>query len=92
MKTPSNGPEVAEVTSMEDSMTPSNRPTPKAMHMMTRPRITLMILMAHNWWLSFIPLKHGMGRTKSSNVTVAREFKFETFKLIMKLGLGWGVL
>lgn len=44
MKTPRSGPDVAEVTSMDDSMTPSSRPTPKLIPMITNPYTTPIIL------------------------------------------------
>lgn len=78
-KTPSNGPEVADVTNIDDSITPDNKPTPKLIPMMTNPYTTLIALMAYNWCLSLSSLKEGL--IKSSKVTVAKEFKLDTFKL-----------
>lgn len=81
MKTPSRGPDVAEVTNIEDSMTPSSMPIPKEMPMIIKAKTTPMNLILHNCLASFMPFRQGRGRTKSSNATVASEFKFETFKL-----------
>lgn len=81
MKIPNRGPLVAEVTSMDDSMTPERRPTPKLMPIMTQAYRTPMALMTHNCWPSFSSRKHGKLLMKSSHVTVAREFKLDTFKL-----------
>lgn len=79
MKTPSKGPEVADVTNMEDSITPSNSPTPKLMPMMISAITTARILIAYSCCWSFMSFMKGL--TKSSNVTVARELRMDTFKL-----------
>lgn len=79
IKTPSKGPEVADVTNMEDSITPDNKPTPKLIPMITNPYTTLIALMAYSWCLSLSSFKFGL--KKSSKVTVAKEFRLDTFKL-----------
>lgn len=81
MNTPNRGPEVADVNSMDDSITPDKRLTPKAIPMMRNPYTTPINLMDSSWCLSFIPFKEGIGLRKSSKVTVAKEFKFDTFRL-----------
>lgn len=79
MKTPNSGPDVAEVTSIEDSITPSNIPMRKLIPMMTNPKMHPITFMESNWWASFMFDTYGL--MKSSKVTVANEFKFETFRL-----------
>lgn len=81
MNTPNNGPDVADVTNIEDSITPSSIPIRKATPMMMKANITLMTLMHTSCCESFISLMHGKGRTKSSKATVANEFRIDTFKL-----------
>lgn len=81
IKQPSRGPEVAENTSSEDSMTPDNSPTPKATHMMIRPHTMVTILMMRSCCLSLSPLNRGNCDTKSSQQTVASELRFDTIML-----------
>ena len=79
--TPNNGPDVADVTNMDDSMTPSKRPTPNAIPIIIKAKTTLIILMESSCFESFIPLRHGSGRIKSSKATVASEFRLDTLRL-----------
>lgn len=81
MKTPSKGPEVAEVTNIDDSMTPSSKPTPKAIPIIIKAKTTPMNFIHQSCLESLIPFKQGRGRMKSSKATVASEFRLDTFKL-----------
>lgn len=59
IKQPRSGPDVAEKTSSDDSMTPDKSPTPKATHMIIRPQTMVTILMIRNCCLSLSPLNLG---------------------------------
>lgn len=48
MKTPSNGPLVADVTNMDDSITPDSNPTPKLMPIIMQPYTMPIHLMTHS--------------------------------------------
>lgn len=81
MNTPRRGPEVADVTSILDSITPSSMPTRKLMPMMMQAITVAVILIAYSCCLSVKPFNAGIGFKKSSKVTVAKEFRIDTFKL-----------
>lgn len=72
---------MAEVTNMDDSMTPESSPIPKLIPIMINPYKTPTALITRSCCPSLNFLKQGTRLKKSSQVTVAKEFRLETFKL-----------
>lgn len=79
--TPTSGPDVAELVSMAHSMTPDISDTMTANPSVIMQYSTPKDLMAYNCLMSATFLKAGICDTKSSHVTVANEFVFDTAKL-----------
>lgn len=79
--TPTNGPVVAELVNIAVSITPDKNPTQNAKPNMMHAYMTPMYLMKCNCFLSTTSRNRGNCDRKSSQVTVARELMFETFKL-----------
>lgn len=78
MNTPINVPLVAAFTNIEISITPENKLTTYAKPMQIKAYVTPRTLMAHNCLKSANLRKTGICEMKSSQVTVATEFKVDT--------------
>lgn len=81
MKQPNRGPDVAENAIIDDSITPDNKPTQKATPVIMMPQNTVTVLITFNCCLSERFLNFGAKVKKSSEITVAKEFKLETIIL-----------